>query len=59
MNNYANQILNIKISNHDAMLMHYALLEYKKHICTDTDNELNKLRKIDKILGYSGNLEDY
>lgn len=54
-----NNELTITISNHNAMLIHFALVEYAKHICKDDCcKDEYELREIDKKLGYSGNFEE-
>lgn len=50
--------MTIELTGHNAMMMHLALLEYSKHINRDTDKDLNELREIDRLIGYSGELKE-
>ena len=49
--------MQITITKRQAMFMHYALEEFAKHINRDTDKDLITLREIDKLIGYSGNID--
>ena len=50
--------MTIAMTDRELTIIHRALVEYVKHICLDEDKYLNEIREIDRLIGYSGELEE-